>query len=88
MTKLILAVLVSFIFTLFIMKLVIKLTKKLAYSQTILQYVEEHKSKQGTPTMGGVAFFITTFSLIFFFLDFNRIWFICLMIAFSFALLG
>lgn len=88
MTKLILALVFSFIFTVLIMKLVIKLTKKLAYSQTILQYVEEHKSKQGTPTMGGVAFFIATFSLIFFFLDYNRNWFICLMVALSFALLG
>ena len=88
MTKLILALVASFIFTILIMKIVIKLTKKLAYSQTILQYVEEHKSKQGTPTMGGVAFFIAIFSLIFFFLDFNRIWFMCLMVAFSYALVG
>lgn len=88
MIKILLAVITSFILTILVMKLIIKLNKKLAYSQTILQYVEEHKSKQGTPTMGGVAFFIATFSLVFFFLNYNRIWFLCLMIAFSYALLG
>jgi len=88
MTKLILGLVVSFFATVLLMPIVIKLTKKLAFSQTILKYVEEHKSKQGTPTMGGVVFFAVTFLLIFFFLDYNKDWFICLLTAFSFALLG
>ncbi|MBQ8430838.1 MAG: phospho-N-acetylmuramoyl-pentapeptide-transferase, partial [Clostridia bacterium] len=57
-------------------------------SQTILKYVEEHKSKQGTPTMGGIVFFLTTFLLIFIFLDYETNWFLCLMVGFSFALIG
>ena len=34
--------------------LFIPLLKKLKIGQTILSYVKEHKSKNGTPTMGGI----------------------------------
>ena len=34
----------------------IPLLKKLRAGQYILGYVEEHKEKTGTPTMGGLAF--------------------------------
>lgn len=37
----------------------VPLLKKKKAEQTILQYVAEHNSKQGTPTMGGIAFIIT-----------------------------
>ena len=36
--------------------LILKLTRKIKMGQTILEYVEEHKAKQGTPTMGGIIF--------------------------------
>lgn len=38
---------------------VINASKKFKVSQTILHYVEEHKGKQGIPTMGGLIFIIT-----------------------------
>ena len=41
--------------------LVIKVCQKLKASQTILNYVEAHKSKQGTATMGGFIFILATF---------------------------
>lgn len=38
---------------------VINASKKFKAAQTILHYVEEHKGKEGTPTMGGLIFIIT-----------------------------
>jgi len=43
---------VSFVFCL----ILIPVLRKLKAGQNILVYVEEHKSKGGTPTMGGLAF--------------------------------
>lgn len=40
------------------MPLVIKLCKKLKARQTILHYVDNHASKSGTPTMGGIGFIL------------------------------
>ncbi len=45
--------------------LTIPLLKKLKIGQTILSYVNEHKSKNGTPTMGGL-FFILSAIIVFF----------------------
>jgi phospho-N-acetylmuramoyl-pentapeptide-transferase len=43
----------------------IPLLKRLRVGQTILKYVEEHKQKNGTPTMGGL-FFIGSAIIVFF----------------------
>ena len=40
--------------------LILPLLKKLKAGQYILGYVKEHKSKSGTPTMGGIAFVSAT----------------------------
>ena len=37
---------------------VLLLCRKLKFSQTILHYVENHKGKSGTPTMGGLIFIL------------------------------
>ena len=59
--------LLSFIMSVIIAPFYIKFAKKLKFGQNILGYVEEHFSKQGTPTMGGVIFIVPTIvaSLIF-----------------------
>jgi len=88
MIKIILGFILSVILAICITPFVIRVVKKLACSQTILKYVEEHKSKQGTPTMGGLVFFVVTFLLVFLFLDYNTDWFLCLLVATSFGLLG
>lgn len=88
MVKIILGFILSVILTICVTPIVTHIVKKMACSQTILKYVEEHKSKQGTPTLGGLVFFVVTFLLIFFFLDYNTNWFLCLLVATSFALLG
>ncbi len=47
--------LTAFAVALMILPLNIRLVKKLKAGQPILSYVDNHKAKQGTPTMGGVS---------------------------------
>ena len=48
--------LIAFLFGTIISPLIVFLCKKLKANQTILFYVKEHESKNGTPTMGGIIF--------------------------------
>lgn len=88
MIKLLLAFLASFLLSLILMPFVIKFFKRHSANQTILGYVEEHKSKNGTTTMGGVVFIITTLILAFFFLKYDTTWFIVLLVSAFFGVLG
>ncbi len=54
---------ISFLLTILLLPLVIHYAKKLKRGQPILSYVEEHKEKQGTPTMGGIAFVLSAVSI-------------------------
>ena len=65
------AFLASFALALLFAPLVIKLAKKFKASQTILHYVEAHKSKEGTPTMGGFIFILPTALVSLFFFKTN-----------------
>lgn len=58
--KIALSALTSFALSMLIAPLLIKLLKKHKAKQTILQYVDNHADKQGTPTMGGFVFLIAT----------------------------
>ena len=88
MIKPLIAFITAFILSVLIMPLIIKLFKRKSASQTILGYVEEHKDKNGTLTMGGVVFVLTTLFLAFFFLKFNTLWVMCLLISVFFGVLG
>jgi len=44
--------------TVLTMPIVISLSKKLKLRQTILHYVDNHSSKSGTPTFGGIGFIV------------------------------
>ncbi len=50
--------LLTFLFGIILAPLVIKMVKKLKAKQTILFYVEAHKQKNGTPTLGGLIFIL------------------------------
>ena len=53
------AILISFLVTLFLGKILIPYLHKLKYGQKILEIGPSwHKSKEGTPTMGGITFII------------------------------
>ena len=49
----------GFLVTLIVSPFVISLIKREKVKQVILTYVEEHKGKAGTPTMGGIIFLIS-----------------------------
>ncbi len=88
MTKIILGFILSFVIALILMPLIIKLIRKFSCSQTILKYVEEHKSKQGTPTMGGIVFFISTLIVAVILLDYTTPIAMALGVGLGFALIG
>lgn len=88
MINLLLAFLTSFTLSLILMPLIIKFFKRKQVGQTILGYVENHKSKNGTITMGGVVFIITTLFLAFMFLDYNPTWLVALLVSTFLGLLG
>ena len=48
----------AFFFSLVISPLVISIMKREKIKQTILEYVDVHQSKNGTPTMGGLIFLV------------------------------
>ncbi|MBR2023303.1 MAG: phospho-N-acetylmuramoyl-pentapeptide-transferase [Clostridia bacterium] len=56
MKTVLLAGLVAFVVSLVFCALLIPALRKWKAGQNILSYVKEHKSKSGTPTMGGIAF--------------------------------
>jgi len=51
---------VCFLVSIIIAKPIIKWLKKLKFGQSILVYVEQHKSKSGTPTMGGIIIILSS----------------------------
>ena len=63
--KLVISILISFIICFLMCLLGIPLLKKIKVGQPVLKYVEKHKNKNGTPTMGGI-FFIFSLLLVFF----------------------
>ena len=88
MIKTIVGFMLSFGISLILMPIIIKLIRKFSCSQTILKYVEEHKSKQGTPTMGGVVFFITTLLVAVVLINYSTPVAMCLGVGVAFSLIG
>lgn len=83
------SIVVSFFITFILMKLILPLLKKLKAGQYILGYVKEHENKQGTPTMGGLAFVaaIIISAIIFYGFD-NGVVNFTLSITAAFAIVG
>ena len=50
------ASLISLVLSVLFCRILLPLLKRWKAGQNILVYVEEHKGKSGTPTMGGIAF--------------------------------
>jgi phospho-N-acetylmuramoyl-pentapeptide-transferase len=66
-----------------------KLLHKLKFGQNILHYVEAHKEKQGTATMGGIVFVLSTVLGFVFFMQRGRGLAVMVLVCFlAFALLG
>lgn len=62
------AALVAFGLSFVFLLVLIPVLRRIKVGQNILSYVKEHKSKGGTPTMGGIAFVLAAF--------FAAVWFI------------
>lgn len=87
--KFLLCGLFCLLFSSLIAPVVLWFCRKLKASQSILHYVDKHQSKEGTPTMGGLIFLLTTLFASCFLLEYNAFlaWF-TLAVTFCYALLG
>jgi len=84
-----LAAILSFSIAVIISPMVIKWTKKLKFGQNILSYVENHKQKQGTPTMGGIIFIFSSIIASLCFVDkFSSMALVGIAVFFAFGVLG
>lgn len=88
MIKSLVAFVCAFVLSVILMPVIIKFFRKKQASQTILGYVENHKEKNGTLTMGGVVFMTTTLVLSFCFLKYNHTWFVVLLVSVFYGILG
>ena len=59
MKQALLNLVITFLISIIISPLIIKWLRKLKFGQSILIYVEKHKEKSGTPTMGGIIFILS-----------------------------
>ncbi len=81
--------LLAFLVSIIIAPFYIKFARRMKLGQNILEYVGEHKTKQGTPTMGGVIFIIPTIIVSLFFLKSNvTIPLLCLCVFLAYSIVG
>lgn len=88
MIKYLISFLTSFVLSLILMPIIINFIKNKHANQTVLEYVELHKYKNGTPTMGGVVFIFTTLILAFIFIKLDTTWLMVLLVSVFFGVLG
>lgn len=94
LAKSVLAMMIGFIIAIIFGYILIPLLKKFKIGQNVSEYLsEQHKSKQGVPTMGGLIFIIPTLLTIFVLLllkkmEFTENLFIVLFVFLSYALVG
>ena len=81
--------LVAFAISLLFNFLLLPVLKKGKAKQQILQYVTEHNSKNGTPTMGGIAFILAIVLCAFLFCDLkNRATLVIVCVFFGYGIVG
>ena len=81
--------LLCFVVSVMISPLIIKWLRKLKFGQSILVYVEQHKLKSGTPTMGGIIIIVSAIIGYFvFFKDNNILATISILSLLFFGILG
>jgi len=94
LTKSIFAIMIGFLTSALLGIVLIPLLKKLNIGQRVSVFVgETHKKKEGTPTMGGIIFILSTFFTIFLLLITNKIEMttnlgIILLVFFGYAAIG
>ena len=94
LTKVVLIMMISLILSIITGIVLIPILKRLKIGQRLSEYLEErHKSKQGTPTMGGLIFIIPVIAVMVFMTIFNKIkfnttLFIVMLTFLSYSLIG
>lgn len=89
MNRILLTFICAFFVGMIVAPPLIALIKKLKAKQTILSYVEQHKSKDGVPTMGGVIFILAAVICCFiFWTGENRLAFTALMVTLCYGVIG
>lgn len=93
LTKSIMSMMIGFIFSSILALILIPFLKKIAHQSLSIYLIKAHRSKQGTPTMGGLIFIITTtlITTIFLLIDkieFNYTLLIILFTFLSYSLIG
>lgn len=89
MERIFLSVIIAFFVSLIISPLIIRFFKRLKANQTIYEYVDMHKQKANTPTMGGVIFIVG--SIVAFFCAKNgnfNLSLICIVCFLSYGIIG
>ena len=77
------------LFSILLTPLVISFAKKLKLRQTVLEYVDNHAAKSGTPTMGGIAFVLSAVAAFSVFTHGeNGMAFLCLIVTAGYGLVG
>ena len=72
-TKSVFVMMISLIFSIILGFILVPFLKKIKFGQRLSQYLENsHRSKQGTPTMGGLIFIISTIIVMIFVVLFNK----------------
>jgi len=66
----------------------IRLVRRLKAGQPILSYVDNHKQKQGTPTMGGASIVLALLPTLFFIRHGDKTAYIILIVTVGYALIG
>ncbi len=81
--------LLSGVLTVLVGLIILPLLKKLKLKQSVLSYVKEHKQKDGTPTMGGIIFLLSsTIVFLFFKKGESSLAIFSLIITISFCIVG
>lgn len=88
MKNYILALIFSFLLTFLSCKIFIPFLRKLKIGQPIYKYVDMHKGKEGTPTMGGLLFVIPVCIISLLFMEKDGVSFFVLAIGFAYMLVG
>lgn len=89
MDKVCILFVVGFSISLLIAPFVIRTMRKLKAGQNILEYVDTHAVKQGTPTMGGIIFLFSLLICLFVVFDNNsRLASITILVTLAYAVLG
>lgn len=87
--KIILALISSFALAMLIAPLVIRGMKALKAGQPILEYVDKHEGKSGTPTMGGIIFLLPmAIMTLIFSIDGGKMGIVAMAITLSYGLVG